>query len=138
LPEDENEMQCRKLLLDFYSSQINTHGRLIIGFSVVLFAIVEIRISPMVANNLSALQNRILYFGIFLAGFALSYLFFRYITYGTLADYTIQTPWREPVGDKTKMCNVDSFMAEVSNKVEHDAQLRRLLGYFTTSTRQVS
>jgi hypothetical protein len=128
--EHADEMQCRKLLLDFYSSQINTHGALIIGFSVVLFAIIQIRISPVIWNNVSILQDWILYFGIFLTGFALYYLFLRYITYGTMAHSTIRIPWKDPV------CDSDSFRDAVSIDVQQKAQLRRLIKYFTTSTWQ--
>jgi hypothetical protein len=136
LSKDEDEMRCRKLLLDFYSSQTNTHGSLIIGFSVVLFAIVEIRISPMVAVYLSAFQNRILYFGMFLAGLVFYYLLFRYISYGTLANYTILTPWREPSEEKTEMCNAEFFSKQVSKYVRQNAGLKWLIRYFITSTRE--
>lgn len=134
--KDEDEMQCRKLLLDFYSSQINTHGTLIIGFSVVLFAIVQIRISSAIANNISVLQDWILYFGIFLAGFALYYLFLRYITYGTLAHYTTRTPWKKSVESKPELCYVVLFASDVTGDVVQHAQLRKLIKYFTGSTWQ--
>ena len=39
--KSSNDVEVRKLLLDFYSSELQTHGSLIIGLSVVLFTILQ-------------------------------------------------------------------------------------------------
>ena len=39
------EVQIRKTLLDFYSSQLSGHSRLIIGFSAIFFGLITVRTS---------------------------------------------------------------------------------------------
>jgi len=40
-PEDR-ELQWRKFHLDFYTAQLSTHSRLLIGFTAILFTIVKL------------------------------------------------------------------------------------------------
>lgn len=91
---DNYELQCRKLLLDFYSAEINSHGRLIIGFAVLMLTLTKIRQNFLIHNHtLSSCQFFLIYSGIFAVAFALWYSLFRLITYGTLANAVIETGW---------------------------------------------
>jgi len=91
---DNYELQCRKLLLDFYSAEINSHGRLIIGFAVLMLTLTQIRQNFLIHNYpLSSCHFFLIYFGIFAVAFGLWYSFFRLIAYGTLANAVIETEW---------------------------------------------
>lgn len=79
----EDVIQCRKLLLDSYSSQLTTHARLIIGFAIILLTLLQVKAG---LTDLSHIQFGIIYFGIFLAAFALWFLFMRHLAYGLLVN----------------------------------------------------
>ncbi|MCK4477991.1 hypothetical protein KAU88_05645 [Candidatus Bathyarchaeota archaeon] len=88
--QEPEEIQCRKLLVDTYSAQLRTHGQLIIGFAIILLTFLEIRVRMLeYALSISVTQFCIFYFGIFLIGFALWYLFLRHFVYGKLLDVAI-------------------------------------------------
>ena len=78
------EIQIRKTLLDFYSSQLGGHSRIIIGFSAILFSLITVR------NNLnsssSSLNFSATYFSLFIASFFFCFLLMRYLMYGVLAN----------------------------------------------------
>jgi len=81
-----NEIEIRKLLLDFYSNELNTHSRLITGFSVILFTLFGV-IQKINENEIYA--QIIACFPFFLVSFSLWYLFFRHFFYGILANACI-------------------------------------------------
>jgi hypothetical protein len=145
LPEpryDEELMECRKLTLSFYSSEINTHGALILGFSVIIFTLVEIliRLKQMVTDRaiqqVHPLQSIILYLGILLADWGLWYLIFRYITYGSLADYATRTKWVPPTSEYEGLSRVEIFECYVSKDVKTKTKFCWLIRHFTGSSWQ--
>jgi len=86
----DETVQCRKLLLDFYSSELSTHSRLIVGFTVILLTILQI------TQKLQEHQQTITYgqfwigsFGIFMTAWVLYYLLMRHIAYGILSNAVI-------------------------------------------------
>lgn len=81
-----DELDCRELFLDFYSSELTTHARLIIGFAVILLTLVEITLNLTARGSISSAQFLIAYSGIFAASFALWFLLMRHLTYGVLAN----------------------------------------------------
>jgi len=85
--QERDVNQCRKLLLDFYSSELSTHSRLIIGFTVILLTLLQITWN--LRESISLAQFRIVYFGISLVAFALWYLLMRHFAYGILANAAI-------------------------------------------------
>ena len=88
--EIDKQIQCRKLILDFYGSQLSTHGRLIIGFSVIVFTLIGIRNS---IENIILVQTIIIYLAIFSALCAFLYLLFRHLMYGQLCGAVMFTSW---------------------------------------------
>ena len=152
------EMSCRKCFLDFYASEINTHGRLIIGVSVIIFTLLQARLTlqdlwiKSIASEVSYPvfhhQLIVIYIGVFLASFAFWYLFLRLLAYGLLADMVIRAPWPTSSEiEKSKKSITDFFALRVSDwaKKEQPQEAknprdRRILlivksKYFTTSTR---
>ena len=81
-----DSINVRKLFLDFYSSEINTHGRLIIGFAVILFTLIEIKLRLYVPRSL---QSSIIFPCIWLVSFAIWYSLFRLLRYGMLANAVV-------------------------------------------------
>jgi hypothetical protein len=116
--EDDTQIQCRKLLLDFYGAQLNTHGRLIIGFSVIVFTIVGIRNS---IQKIVLYQTIILYSAIFLALFAFLYSLFRHLTYGQLCGAVMFTPWNPEFEKGT--CN--ELIGKFSDEVDRNVRIYR-------------
>lgn len=92
--KEKIELQCRKLLLDSYSSQLNTHSRLIIGFALILLSLLEVKRS--LPTPISGMQFVIVYFGISLVAFGLWFLLMRHLTYGVLTSAATNA---EPKGD---------------------------------------
>ena len=85
---EETEFQYRRMLLDLYSTEINTHSRLFIGLSVTLFTLLEL-----LRLDLVTLAETAIYIPICLVSASLWYLLFRHLTYGALANACI---WTEP------------------------------------------
>jgi hypothetical protein len=85
--ESDGTINIRKLLLDFYSSELTTHSRLIIGFSVILFTILQIfqKLDSEVLP-LSTSQKSIASFSTWLISAALWYLLMRHVSYGILSN----------------------------------------------------
>jgi hypothetical protein len=84
-----DEIQIRKLMLDFYSSELTTHSRLIIGFSVLLFTVLNVIPNQKVHLDL---QAGTYFFSLWLVAGALWYLFMRHISYGILSNATLHAP----------------------------------------------
>ena len=88
--QEGNSVNLRKLFLDFYSSEINTHGRLIIGFAVILFTIIEIKLKFLeLGISLLSPQSVIVYFCIGVVSFAIWYSLFRLLIYGMMANAVV-------------------------------------------------
>jgi hypothetical protein len=83
MDNDNDVVSSRKLLMDFTSSEINTHGRMIVGFAVIILTLMQIKEN---LTSISSWQNLIIYFGIFATIFALWYLLMRQLAYGGLAS----------------------------------------------------
>lgn len=83
--QERMELQCRKLLLDFYSSELTTHSRLIIGFAIILLTILEITQTQKLKPPIS-FAHWIALLGIFTASLALCHLLMRHLTYGISAS----------------------------------------------------
>lgn len=101
---ENNIIEIRKLLLDFYASELTTHSRLIIGFSVIIFTILQI-VQKLVENSpLTGSQFWISSFGIWLTAVTLWYLIMRHLTYGALSGAVIDSP----IGENESYDNVKS------------------------------
>jgi len=85
----EKWAQARKLLLDFYSSEINSHSRLIIGFAALLFTFLQVYQKIEVPSFLQTIV-----FCIFVLPLALAlwYSFFRLLAYGMMANAVVHVP----------------------------------------------
>jgi hypothetical protein len=92
--DNERWTQARKLLLDFYSSEITAHSRLIIGFAALLFTASDIYgLEPR-----SVLQSTVFCIVVFFLAAALWYVFLRLIAYGIMANSIIHV--RDPFLEK--------------------------------------
>jgi hypothetical protein len=80
------EVDVRRLLLNFYSSELNSHARLIIGAAALFFTIVNVilDISSKV-SALTAVQNIIAFISLLSVSFILWFLVMRYLAYGVLS-----------------------------------------------------
>jgi hypothetical protein len=85
MSENEN-LDVRKLLLNFYSSELNAHARLIIGASVLLFTVVSITLDLKNNSDFGALQSAIAIVSFGFISSALWYLLMRNLAYGILAS----------------------------------------------------
>ena len=88
---ESSEVEVRKLLLDFYSSELGTHSNLIIGLALVLFAILQI---PKLLQNVTDIcnpQTWIFIFTIWIISGSLWYFLMRHFSYGVLCKSTIET-----------------------------------------------
>jgi len=114
MSSNSDEIQCRKLLLDFYSSEINSHSRLIIGFAVLMLTLIQVRQNFMAYSlTTSCLQYLIVYSGIFLTALALLYSLFRLFAYGASANAIVCIEWKNQM-------TVAQLASEVSNLVERE------------------
>lgn len=87
------ELSARQLLLNFYGSEINTHGRLFIGFAALIFTIISVRATFKTGKiALNIWQLGIIYFAVFISGLAIFYVLFRLIGYGYFANSVIHAP----------------------------------------------
>jgi hypothetical protein len=110
------ESACRQLLLSFYSSEINTHGRVLIGFGVIMFSILSVRFN--LIAPLAIWKLLILYVGIGGVAWALFYLLFRLVGYGILANATIHAPSTTPL--KQEMYSAASqLVTDIGNYVKN-------------------
>jgi len=95
------ELQCRKLLLDSYSSQLTTHARLIIGFAIILLTLLEVKRN--LQPSISHIQFGIVYFGIFIAAFGLWFLLMRHLMYGLLVTAATLA---DPLGEGSSLMRI--------------------------------
>jgi hypothetical protein len=80
-------------LLDFYSSEIESHSNLIIGLALVLFAILQIpKLMPNVIEGLINAQTCTFVFIIWLISGSLWYFLMRHFAYGVLCKSVIEAP----------------------------------------------
>jgi len=137
LSENKEEViQCRKLLLDFYSSELATHSRLIIGFTVILFTLASLllEVTQSSQQTISVAQFRIIYLSISLVAFGLWFLLMRHFVYGILAT---QALYATPSEDHSKKNRLKRMLCGVAQK----ALEKRILGiipvclFFSTGTR---
>lgn len=87
--QEMGEIECRKLLVDSYSSQLTTHARLIIGIAIIILTLLEVKrnLQPHPHPYITGiLQSRIIYFGILMASASLWFLIMRHLVYGTLVS----------------------------------------------------
>jgi hypothetical protein len=84
--DDPDQIDKRRLMLSFYSSQLTTHARLIIGAVGFLFTILTITIN---LAPRTPLQDGLSFVGIWGASFLSWFLWMRDITYGNLANHLI-------------------------------------------------
>lgn len=122
--QDSDELQYRKLFLDFYSSQLNTHSRLIIGFSVMLLTLIEI-IQQL--NNTIFKVRCIAYSGVFFLSLAIWYLLLRDLMYGVCVQSAISADIGEEDGDPKEI----GYLLVVSNAITRTAIQQRILGLFS-------
>ena len=111
------EIQCRKMLLDMYSSHLSTHARLLIGFAVMLLTIFEIKIG---LKSITILQSNILYVAVFLATLAWWFLFMRHFSYGLMVNASIHAP----PSDKGESC-----FDKIRNGIRDSAYKENILGF---------
>ena len=134
-PNDDinHEFSSRKLLLDFYSSQISTHSRIFIGFSALMFTILNVRVTLFDTIGRSALKSwqLIILYGFVLAlGFIIFFVLFRTIGYGILANATIHVALLsklEPIKGKSR---VFPFLKDVSASILDNDHANKILFFF--------
>ena len=115
------ELQCRKLLVNSYSSQLTTHARLIIGFAVILLTLLQFRAGP--NESLSGVQFGILHFAISLTAFGLWFLFMRHVMYGVLVS---SATFAIPSGE-------GSLYTQILNDTRERTLKKRILVFVPTS-----
>jgi len=84
-----HEVQIRKLLLDFYSSQLTTHSRLIIGFAALLFTVLTLFVD---LKEPQLVQEIVTIVGIFTVSTGFWFLIMRHLTYGHLSSTALHAP----------------------------------------------
>jgi hypothetical protein len=130
------ELECRKFFMDFYTSQLNTHGRLIIGFSVLIFTITQMRIDLL---GTLAFWNpnatiAILYLGIFSAIWIFFYLIFRDLTYGVLCNLVTSLEWKPEFElGKVMVADFTNYLIREGRKKSESGLSRTLLKFFVNS-----
>jgi hypothetical protein len=113
--EKNSEQISRQLLLNFYSSEINTHGRVLIGFAALMFTILTVRVDLFGIKSLTDLQYWIFYSLIALVAWGIFYLLFRLIGYGILANSTIHAPRITTQYNPTTQSPIFPIVLDVSN-----------------------
>jgi len=117
------ELSCRQLLLHFYSSEINTHGRVLIGFAALMFTILTVRVSLFNHSPLATWQLFIFYGFVFAVALTMFYLLFRLVGYGILANATIHAPRVQELKQKNSslvyplVYDIKEFVVRNDNKI---------------------
>jgi hypothetical protein len=83
-PDTNNEVEVRKLLLDFYSSELQTHSSLIVGLAVILFAVLQF-----LPNMHNGVQIGVGLSVIWVISGSLWYFLMRHFSYGILCNSAI-------------------------------------------------
>jgi hypothetical protein len=81
----DGNLELNKLLLSFYSSQLNNHGRMVIGFAALIFTVTQVASS--VSEPISCAQYWVIVTGMFFASLAFWFVLMRLLVYGVLASY---------------------------------------------------
>ena len=122
---EDRTIGIRKLLLDFYSSELTTHSRLIIGFSALLFTILQVVPKPIMGQSLSdtSASVALAMFGIWIVSGSLWFLLMRHISYGVLSNSTLHAEMPIPTDGSFSLH--DALIA-----VRNDALHRNILVIF--------
>jgi hypothetical protein len=127
---ESSEVEVRKLLLDFYSSELGTHSNLIIGLALVLFAILQI---PKLLQNVTDIcnpQTWIFIFTIWIISGSLWYFLMRHFSYGILCNSVVSV-----------VLDGETNPLLVAGKVRDHAYTSKVLGfpskYFITGKNDV-
>jgi len=102
-----NSNEVRKLLLDFYSSEIESHSNLIIGLAVILFTALEFFPKPQNGTYVWDLQSGIGIFIIWIISGSLWFFLMRHFTYGVLCKAAIEASF-------AGIIKIDSLSAAVA------------------------
>jgi len=84
------DLEYHKLLLNFYSAELNSHSRMLIGFAVILFTLAEIAHSNLTRPVMFS-QYLILVFSMVFASFAFWFILMRQLVYGVLINRILHT-----------------------------------------------
>jgi len=91
MQQERDLIECRRLLMNFYSSQLQAHSRLIIGFAVIFLTLLQLK-----PQNMSTWQFWVFYPSVFVVALALYFLLMRHLVYGVLANAITHT---DPKGE---------------------------------------
>lgn len=80
------ELDYHTLFQSFYSSELNAHSRLLIGFAVLLFTLTNIGWNPSSNSTLMQLQYGLLWLSMLLTSFAFWFILMRQLVYGVLSN----------------------------------------------------
>jgi hypothetical protein len=77
--------------MSFFSSELNTHGRLVIGFAAIVFTVSQIALGVSeLYTPLSSAQYWIVVMAMFVASMAFCFVLMRLLVYGVLANYVLR------------------------------------------------
>jgi hypothetical protein len=82
----EEDKETRRLLSSFYSAELNSHARLIIGAAALFFTIMSVILEVSKGNNLEQVQILIAFLSLWFVSSILWFLVMRYLAYGILAN----------------------------------------------------
>lgn len=102
--DNNSEVEVRKLLLDFYSSELQTHSSLIVGLAVILFAVLQF-----LPNMHNGVQIGIGVSLIWVISGSLWYFLMRHFSYGILCKCTIEAPLTGIITTKGAVDTVRNF-----------------------------
>jgi hypothetical protein len=132
LKQKNLELSARQLLLNFFSSQIATHGRVFIGFAALIFTILSIRLT--IKTVLNVWQLGIIYFAVFMSGLVIFYVLFRLIGYGYFADSVINAPLSCNLveNESTEQCFIYPLVEKMRDYAFTSGEVknRRIVGLF--------
>ena len=115
------ELQCRHLLMNFYSSELRTHSRLITGFSVILLTLVQIILS---LDRVIFSARLIIYGGVFLVSFAIWFSLMRHLLYGILVHSITVVTLKDKSGN---------LLAKLAYATGENAVKKKILAVIPTS-----
>lgn len=139
LSEKGNEhLECNKLLLNFYASELSTHGRLVIGFAALIFTISQVALGVSQSfSPLNAEQFWIIAIGMFTTSMTFCFTLMRMLVYGILAAYSqhikvdnfeiMNDKIEIECGNKEKILGIIPISFYIGSKNRHPL-FRRFLG----------
>ncbi len=115
----DGTIHIRKLLLDLYSSQLTTHSRLIIGFSVVIFTL-----SAFFGKDLPNydIAKIVIFLSVWLVSGIFWYLLMRHITYGILSQSVLEVDLTEDI----------KVLDAIKKVRDYTFEKRKIFGIFPT------